>query len=104
MRRPSCCARSRRARSSAWAGGDRSRWTCASSPPPTWTSSARLAILHAGEEVLPSDVSAVLSVDRSAPPTPETPPDPVALDRPLSDALDDFERILITRALSAAGG
>src|ERR687883_147313 len=34
----------------------------------------RLAILHAGEEVLPSDVSTVLSPDRSAPPTPETPP------------------------------
>jgi two-component system nitrogen regulation response regulator NtrX len=64
----------------------------------------RLAILHAGEEVLPGDVSAVLSLDRSTPPTPETPPEPVALDRPLSETLDDFERILITRALSAAGG
>src|SRR5918911_326811 len=64
----------------------------------------RLAILHAGEEVLPSDVSAVLSLDRSTPPTPETPLEPVALDRPLNEALDDFERILITRALSVAGG
>src|SRR5918912_2100611 len=37
----------------------------------------RLAILHAGEEVLPGDVSAVLSLDRAAPPTPDAAPDEV---------------------------
>ena len=36
--RPSSCACSRTARSRAWAAPARSRWTCASSPPPTATS------------------------------------------------------------------
>ena len=31
-------------------------------------------------------------------------PDPAALDRPLGETLDEYERMLITRALSAAGG
>jgi two-component system nitrogen regulation response regulator NtrX len=64
----------------------------------------RLAILHAGDDVLPEDVSAVLRIERDAPGSPAAPPEPHALDRPLSDALDDYERLLITRALSMAGG
>jgi DNA-binding NtrC family response regulator len=64
----------------------------------------RLAILHSGDEVLPEDVSAVLRIERDAPSTPAAPPEPHVLDRPLSDALDDYERLLITRALSMAGG
>ncbi|HEU4641690.1 MAG TPA: sigma-54 dependent transcriptional regulator, partial [Gemmatimonadaceae bacterium] len=64
----------------------------------------RLAILHAGEEVTQEDVGAVLRVDREAPSSPQTPPEPAALDRPLSDALDEYERLLITRALSVAAG
>jgi two-component system nitrogen regulation response regulator NtrX len=64
----------------------------------------RLAILQQGE-VTAADVAAVLPAVRgggepgSAPPLPEP-----SLDRPLNDALDDFERTLITRALSMAQG
>ena len=62
----------------------------------------RLGILHAGAEVGAADVGAVLAIDgtrsgESARPTPEP-------DQPLGDALDDYERILITQALTAAGG
>ncbi|HUO51313.1 MAG TPA: sigma-54 dependent transcriptional regulator [Gemmatimonadaceae bacterium] len=63
----------------------------------------RLAILHEGTEVSAADVAAVLPAAReggaAAPPLPEP-----TLDRPLNDALDDFERTLITRALSMAKG
>ena len=63
----------------------------------------RLAILHGGSEVTAEDVAAVIPAAReggaSAPPLPEP-----TLDRPLNDALDDFERTLITRALSMAKG
>jgi DNA-binding NtrC family response regulator len=31
-------------------------------------------------------------------------PDPAALDRPLTETLDEYERAIIQRALSAAGG
>jgi two-component system nitrogen regulation response regulator NtrX len=64
----------------------------------------RLAILQQGE-VTAADVAAVLPAVRgggepgTAPPLPEP-----SLDRPLNDALDDFERTLITRALSMAQG
>jgi len=63
----------------------------------------RLAILHEGGEVNAADVAAVVPAAReggaAAPPLPEP-----TLDRPLNDALDDFERTLITRALSMAKG
>ena len=67
----------------------------------------RLAILHAGLPVEAEDVAAVLSIDgdgrRGAPPA--TPlPDPAALDASLSDTLDEYEKMLITRALSMASG
>ena len=82
----------------------------------------RLAILHAGEEVTPEDVSAVLRVDshQMAPAhtnarmasTADGHLDSSATSRdgqgddvlPLNDALDGYERQLITRALSASGG
>jgi len=65
----------------------------------------RLAILHAGLEVQPDHVREVLPVDGGAPAAPKGPlPDASALERPLSDMLDEYERTLITRALSMAGG
>ena len=62
-----------------------------------------LAILHAGGDVDEQDLRAVLPVDggvRRAEPL----PDPTSLDSSLSDTLDEHERTLIVRALSAAGG
>jgi transcriptional regulator with GAF, ATPase, and Fis domain len=44
----------------------------------------------------------VLPVERAATAAPL--PDPAALDRSLSDTLDEYERMLIARALSMAGG
>jgi len=64
----------------------------------------RLAILHAGADVTARDVSEVLgmsSVDQAAAPAPDRAP---SADRPLADALDDYERALITQALTAARG
>ena len=78
----------------------------------------RLAILHAGEEVTSDDVSAVLRIEGRAGSatrndstrsdgstlTPAQHADGEGSDLPLSDALDGYERMLITRALSASGG
>ena len=64
----------------------------------------RLAILHAGRVVSETEVSAVLPVERASR-TMNTPlPDPVSLDHSLSDTIDEYERTLITRALSMAAG
>jgi two-component system nitrogen regulation response regulator NtrX len=68
----------------------------------------RLAILHAGRRVTEADVAAVLPLER-APRTPTPPtalplPDAAELESSLSDTLDDYERTLISRALSMAGG
>jgi len=67
----------------------------------------RLSILHAGSPVEAEDVAAVISVDgdgrRGSTPTPAL-PNPSALDSSLSDTLDEYEKVLITRALSMAGG
>jgi two-component system nitrogen regulation response regulator NtrX len=55
--------------------------------------------------VLPEHVSAVLQVDGAVAQAPRGPlPDASALEHPLSDMLDEYERTLITRALSVAGG
>jgi len=61
----------------------------------------RLSILHAGADVDEESVRAVLPAERSpaAPPL----PDPSALDRSLTDTLDEYERMLIARALSMSG-
>jgi two-component system nitrogen regulation response regulator NtrX len=63
----------------------------------------RLAILHVGGDVDEQDVRAVLPVDGGVRRL-EPLPDPTTLDSSLSDTLDEHERILIVRALSAAGG
>lgn len=68
----------------------------------------RLAILHAGSQVEPDDVAAVLAIDGDGPrgvpaATPKL-PDPSALDNSLSETLDEYEKMLITRALSMANG
>ncbi|HTR79318.1 MAG TPA: sigma-54 dependent transcriptional regulator [Gemmatimonadaceae bacterium] len=64
----------------------------------------RLVIVNAGRAVTEEDIRGVLSVD----PVERGPtinlPDAGALDRSLSQTLDDYERTLITRALSMAGG
>jgi len=64
----------------------------------------RLAILHAGRTVTGEDVQAVVPVERNTGPAAAPLPDASALDRSLSDTLDDYERMLITRALSMASG
>lgn len=68
----------------------------------------RLAILHAGRTVTGVDVAAVLPVERpSRPTTPPLPlplPDPVSLEHSLSDTLEEYERVLISRALSMSAG
>jgi two-component system nitrogen regulation response regulator NtrX len=65
----------------------------------------RLAILHPGRTVTAADVSTVLPVERMGKNTPAAPlPDPASLDHSLSDTLDDYERVLISRALSMANG
>ena len=67
----------------------------------------RLSILHAGSPVEANDVATVISFDgdgRRGSVLQPALPDPAALDMSLSETLDDFEKVLITRALSMAGG
>ena len=64
----------------------------------------RLAILHPGRMISEADVTAVLPVDRGARQPAEPLPDPAALERSLSDTLDEYERVLISRALSMTAG
>src|SRR6185437_12745335 len=66
----------------------------------------RLAILHAGRTVSVTDVSAVLPLPRAprAGGTPTLLPDPTTLEHSLSDTLDEYERVLISRALSMSNG
>jgi two-component system, NtrC family, nitrogen regulation response regulator NtrX len=64
----------------------------------------RLAILHPGRTVTDSDVHAVIPAGRTRAPAVATLPDPASLDHSLSETLDDYERVLITRALSVAQG
>lgn len=64
----------------------------------------RLAILHGGRPIDATAVRAVLPIGRDTPPEAAPLPDPAALDRSLSDTLDEYERTLIARALSTAGG
>jgi two-component system nitrogen regulation response regulator NtrX len=62
----------------------------------------RLSILYAGTDITEDAVQSVLPVERAPGASPL--PDPSALDRSLSDTLDEYERMLIARALSMAGG
>ncbi|MEP6620681.1 MAG: sigma-54 dependent transcriptional regulator [bacterium] len=64
----------------------------------------RLAILHAGGDVDERHVRSVLPFEGTVRRSEEALPDPSALDQSLTDTLDSHERILIVRALSAAGG
>ena len=64
----------------------------------------RLAILHPGRAVGAADVAAVLPVERGPRASAAPLPDPAALDHSLSDTLDEYERVLISRALSMAAG
>ncbi|HEX6058582.1 MAG TPA: sigma-54 dependent transcriptional regulator [Gemmatimonadaceae bacterium] len=66
----------------------------------------RLAILHAGETISAANVREVLNVERDASPAAPARALPAAdaLDLPLGETLDEYERTLITRALSMAGG
>jgi hypothetical protein len=66
----------------------------------------RLIILHAGQPIRVDDVRRVIAVDDAPLAAPErTPlPDPSGLETSLSDQLDDYERLLITRALAASNG
>ena len=94
-------------------------------PAPTWTPEAitalqhhrwpgnvrelaniveRLAILHAGKAVTAEDVREVIPVAANAIGRGQLLPDPSTLDGPLSETLDDFERLVIQRALSGAQG
>lgn len=91
--------------------------------PPRWTSEAlsalgryrwpgnvrelaniveRLSILHGGLDVTEDSIRGVLPVERA--PTAAPLPDPAALDHSLTDTLDEYERMLIARALSMAAG
>ena len=68
----------------------------------------RLAILHAGRRVTETDVASVLPLERApraaTPPAALPLPDAAELESSLSDTLDDYERTLISRALSMANG
>jgi two-component system nitrogen regulation response regulator NtrX len=64
----------------------------------------RLAILHAGAAVEGADVHAVLTLETSAPDPDTQLPNPEQLDVSLTDNLDEYERVLIRRALSVARG
>ena len=74
------------------------------SPPETYQDHriTSLAFNLTGVDVTEDAVRGVLPVERA--PTAAPLPDPAALDRSLSDTLDEYERMLIARALSMAGG
>jgi two-component system nitrogen regulation response regulator NtrX len=64
----------------------------------------RLAILHPGREVTSEDVREVLPSAPIRLAEPAALPNATVLETSLTDTLDDYERVLITRALSVAGG
>ena len=64
----------------------------------------RLAILHPGREVTSDDIREVLPSAPGRLAEPATLPNATVLDASLTETLDDYERMLITRALSIAGG
>jgi two-component system nitrogen regulation response regulator NtrX len=64
----------------------------------------RLAILHPGREVGLEEVREVLPTGAARLAEPAALPNATALEAPLSETLDEYERVLITRALSMAGG
>lgn len=66
----------------------------------------RLIILHPGQQVGAEDIRRVIAVEDETAVAPRLAPlpDPAGLEAPLSEQLDEYERLLITRALSASGG
>lgn len=64
----------------------------------------RLGILHAGRAIGPAEVTSVLPAGEPATARPAALPDGERLESALSEALDEYEKLLITRALSAANG
>ncbi len=64
----------------------------------------RLGILHAGRTITADDVREVLPALDVATAAPASLPDAARLDVGLSDQLDEYERLLIQRALEAANG
>jgi len=64
----------------------------------------RLAILHPGREVTSDEMREVLPSAPTRLAEPAALPNATVLDASLTDTLDDYERVLITRALSVAGG
>jgi two-component system, NtrC family, nitrogen regulation response regulator NtrX len=64
----------------------------------------RLSILHAGRPVGVAEVRAVIPVSATEPHRPQSFPDPSALDQSLTDTLDEYEKVLIARAISVAEG
>jgi two-component system nitrogen regulation response regulator NtrX len=64
----------------------------------------RLAILHAGQEITPAHVQEVLPEIDIATAAPAALPAAERLEMGLSDQLDEYERLLIQRALQAANG
>ncbi|MEO5568370.1 MAG: sigma-54 dependent transcriptional regulator [Gemmatimonadaceae bacterium] len=64
----------------------------------------RLSILHAGGPISLDEVRGVIPVKATEPHRPQSFPDPSSLDQSLSDTLDEYERLLISRAVSVAAG
>src|SRR5687767_10272045 len=64
----------------------------------------RLVILYPGQRITPREVSQVLSVDSASPTKQSDLPDPVQSEESLTELLDEYERLLITRALAMANG
>ena len=64
----------------------------------------RLVILNAGSRITPREVSQVLPVSEGSSVRHMSLPDAEQLDISLNDMLDEYERLLITRALASANG
>jgi two-component system nitrogen regulation response regulator NtrX len=64
----------------------------------------RLIILHPGQHISAHDVRRVIALNDTPEMVRATPAAPESREAPLSVLLDDYERLLITRALAAAGG
>jgi DNA-binding NtrC family response regulator len=64
----------------------------------------RLAILHPGRTVTADDIREVIPAGPTRLAEPPALPNAAGLEASLTDTLDEYERVLITRALSVAGG
>ena len=64
----------------------------------------RLSILHGGRTIASAEVGAVVPLNSAEPQKTAPLPNPSSLDESLTDTLDEYERMLITRAISVAEG